>query len=154
VYSWPLVHLAEGMPGIIDFSPFVPLRSKYYLDYKVCVHLWWWVIFLLVILGKLAKRLLHICSSWKYDTLNTSGWNATTVIPCACGLFLYALRNTNKHFWCRCRRTVVVIVSEPNSPVYAYVLSFFSKRKKKLFLLSFLTMKPFHSKKIYIYFCS
>jgi hypothetical protein len=51
--------------------------------------------FLLVILGKLAKRLLHICSLRKYDTLNTSGWNATMVIPCACGLFLYALRNTN-----------------------------------------------------------
>jgi hypothetical protein len=87
-------------------------------------------------------RRLQICSSWKYDTLNTFRWNATTVISCTCGLFLYTLRNTNKHFWRRCRGTVVIIVSEPNSLVY-YVLSFFLKRKK-LLLLSFLTMKPFH----------
>jgi hypothetical protein len=31
----------------------------------------------------------------KYGTLNTSVQSVTTVIPCACGLFLFALRNTN-----------------------------------------------------------
>jgi hypothetical protein len=46
-------------------------------------------------MDELDKRLLHLRSSWKYGILNTSGWNATTVIPCACGLFLYTLKNTN-----------------------------------------------------------
>jgi hypothetical protein len=35
VYSGPLVHLAEGMPGIVGSSTLVPLLSKYYLEYKV-----------------------------------------------------------------------------------------------------------------------
>jgi hypothetical protein len=41
VYLGPLVHLAEGMPGIVGSSPFVPLQSEYYLQYKVRVYLWW-----------------------------------------------------------------------------------------------------------------
>ena len=44
VYLGPLVHLAEGMPGIIGSSPLVPLRSEYYLEYKVRVYLWWRVL--------------------------------------------------------------------------------------------------------------
>ena len=36
-----LVHLAEGMLRIVGSSPLVPLRSEYYLEYKVCVYLWW-----------------------------------------------------------------------------------------------------------------
>jgi hypothetical protein len=38
VYSGPLVHLAKGMLGIFSSSTLVPLRSKYYLEYKVCVY--------------------------------------------------------------------------------------------------------------------
>jgi len=48
------------------------------------------------------------------------------VYPCACGFLLLTLRNTNKHFWHRCRGMVVVIISEPSLPVYPRILSFFS----------------------------
>jgi hypothetical protein len=34
VYSGPLVHLAEGMLGIIGSSPLVPLRTEYYLELR------------------------------------------------------------------------------------------------------------------------
>jgi hypothetical protein len=44
VYLGPLVHLAEGMPGIVGSSPFVLVWFEYYLEYKVHVYLWWWVL--------------------------------------------------------------------------------------------------------------
>ena len=68
------------------------------------------------------------------------------IIPCACGLFLYALRNTNKHFRRRCRGTVVVLSPNLVHPcILVFYLSF--QKEKKVFLLFFFTMKPFHSKK-------
>jgi hypothetical protein len=75
--------------------------------------------------------------------------------------FLYALKNTNKHFWRRCRGMVVVIISKPNSSVYPCVLSFFSKKViplilphheplpfKKIFLLQRTSLEPPPSKPI------
>ena len=73
------------------------------------------------------------------------------VIPCACELFLYALRNTNKHFWCRCRGIVVIVISEPSSLVYPCVLSFLSKRKKVIPSILF-HHEALPSKKIFLLF--
>jgi hypothetical protein len=56
--------------------------------------------------------------------LNTHGWSATTVSPCACGSYLWTLRNTNKHFLHRCRGTVAVVVFEPSMSVYPFFLPF------------------------------
>ena len=58
------------------------------------------------------------------------------VIPCACGLFLYALRNTNKHFWRRCRGMIAVFSLNLVRPCI-YIFSFCIKTQKNTF-----TMKP------------
>ena len=56
------------------------------------------------------------------------------VISCACGLFLFALRNTNKHFWYRCQGTVAVSSSNLARPCIFYL--------KKVISFIFFTMKP------------
>ena len=60
------------------------------------------------------------------DTLNTSGWNATTVSSVHLRIILWTLRNTNKHFWRRCRGTVAVVIFEPSLPMYLFFYLFFS----------------------------
>ena len=40
--------------------------------------------------------------------------------------FLLTLRSTNKHFWRRCRGTVVVLAFAPSLPTYRLFLPFFS----------------------------
>ena len=72
---------------------------------------------------------------------------ATTVISYACRSFLYALRNTNNHFWRRCRGTVAIFI-KPSSSLYLYPFPFI---KTKIFLLPFSTLhnsykKSFHFK--------
>ena len=46
-------------------------------------------------------------------------------LPCACGSYLWTLRNTNKHFWHRCRGMVDVVIFEPSLPVYLTFYFFF-----------------------------
>ena len=50
------------------------------------------------------------------------------------------LRNTNKHFWRRCRGTIVVVIFEPSLPVYLFFYFLFS------FILFFYHGKPFYPK--------
>jgi len=39
-----LVHVVEGVPGLSAPSTLVPLWTTYYLEYKVRVYLWCWVL--------------------------------------------------------------------------------------------------------------
>jgi hypothetical protein len=84
-------------------------------------------------LDKLDRRFTSIPYR-KYDTLNTSRRSATMVLPCTCGLFLYVLRNTNKHFYHRCWRTVAVFFSNLVHP-RIYIFSFLYKKHKNIFTI-------------------
>ena len=61
------------------------------------------------------------------------------VLPCACGLFLFVLRNTNKHFWHHCRGTVAIFPSNLVRP-HICIISFYEKTK--IFSYIFSIMKP------------
>jgi hypothetical protein len=56
------------------------------------------------------------------------------VLLCACGLFLFALRDTNKDFWCCCRGTVVVFSLNLVHPRILYL--FFLYKKQNIFTMN------------------
>ena len=75
-------------------------------------------------MAELAQRPLHLPSSWKIrypEYFRVKCYNGISV---RLRNSLWELRNTNKHFWRCCRRTIAVVIYEPSLPVYPFFLPF------------------------------
>ena len=76
-----------------------------YLSYQAYPHQVSRLISLVKFVIRFFDTIYHSASLWKITIpWNSPRWSATAVILCACGIhILLSIRNTNKHFWCRCR---------------------------------------------------
>jgi hypothetical protein len=67
LYLATLVHRVDGMPGLSAPSTLVPQRSNYYLEYKVRVYLWCWV---------LKKNYLWLLYSYRFVVRPRDGYSS------------------------------------------------------------------------------